>query len=205
MTNSNGDIPRVSWDGGRSSAPPRPTVDAGTVRPMTLVGRPQRLLAAIALVIVAVGVLLYAAITTAANFSDVHESLVTIIETELDEEYSADDMAFAANLLLRVTWCGAVLLAGIAVLSVCLLFAKRSRSARNWFVTTTMILVPATALTVLLRDAEGLDLLASAGGILLLFVAIVIVLTPRVGVWLRQADHHERKPLVSATTGESAA
>lgn len=198
MTSSTGENGRLSWEDARSSAPLRPPIATGAVEPTTLVDRPRRLSAAVLLVVIAVAVLIFAAFQILVNLGDARESLVTIMETELDEDYSSADMTLAANVLLGASWGGALLGAVIALISVCLIPTKQSRSARNWFVAMTLILVPAMAVTILLRDASGVDLVVSAGGLVLLCIAIVIVLTRRVTLWLGQTNHRERKPLVHA-------
>lgn len=194
---------RVSWDAGRASAPPRPKVEAGTVPTPELIERPQRIVIAIALVVTALAILVIAAITTANNYESVRESLVTIIKTELDEEYARDDMMLAVNVLLAVSWGLAILVALVQLLNAIAVWTRRSRSARNTFVIVTIVSQVTTGLTILLRDAAGVDLLIGGVGMMITLIAASLLVTPRVALWLRQADRRERKPLVSPAHADS--
>lgn len=198
MTAPRRETARVSWDAGRASAPPRPRLDVGTTSSPERIVRPRRLGVAGVLMIVAGVILLVAAITTAMTYDAVRDGLIAIINTELDEDYADDDVLLATNLLLGVSWSIAVVFTVVQMVCVVLISAKRSRSARNSVLIATILAVPATAVTVLLRDAGGTELVVAASGILMTCVATVIVFTPRVSLWLRQADQQERKPLIGA-------
>lgn len=188
--------PRLSWDVERNSAPERPRFEK-SLNAAEKIPRPRRVIYAFVLVVLAAGIYAVMTALAAVNYDQVRGSLASVLATELQDEYTPDDMQLAVNVLLGAVWIGGLALTLLHLLSAQSIMLKRSGGGRVVLIITTILFLPVAVVAATLRNASELDLAISAVGAFLLIIAAVMVSLPRVSLWIRQPDEPEKRPLIT--------
>lgn len=186
----------VSWEHERHSAPPRPDMSSGLPEEQPR-SRPALVTTSATLALLAL--LAYLAVTVIASlrFDEVHAELLEIVPTELSDEYSPEDIDTAVSVLLITAGVVGTLVMLAQALAAFRCRARASASARFWFVLLAFLAILVGFVCMLLRAGDTVDILLSAGAGLCLVVAIILICTPTVSMWIRGATQPHSAPLTS--------
>lgn len=187
---------RLSWDAERTTAPERPRFEK-SLKAVEKVARPRRVIYSFVLVVLAAGIHAVMTALAAVNYDQVRGSLTSILATELQDEYTPDDMQLAVNALLGSVWIGGLVLTLLHLISAQSIMLKRSGGGRVVLIITIILFLPVAAIAATLRNASDLDIAISTIGGCLLIVAAIMVSLPRVSQWIRQPDAPEKRPLIA--------
>ena len=191
-----------SWDTEREGAPERPVIPTNlTDEP--LMPRPRRVFVAFWFVLAGGAIFIALTVIAALRLEEILGTLTEAIPDDLTEDYTEDDIERATYVMLAAASALSLLLFLFQLLAASTVLRRRSAGARVFYVVVTLVHIPVTIVSPILRDGHTSDLVLSGIGAACYLIAAVLLCTRRVSTWLRQEEQAMPVPLTEFQTRDA--
>lgn len=185
----------VSWETELTSMPERPGLTSSLPEEQR-VARPLRLTVALTCCGLAALFVGAALLVAALKLDEIKDHLVQTLPADLAKEYTSDDTHMAAGVLLVALTIVSVVCTFILLASLFTVAIRRSAGSRAAHLIFSVFMFGVLIVTALVRELDAIDLVLFGGAILCLLLTNMLVLTPRVSLWLHQSEERPRISLV---------